>query len=89
MFQSLERNKGVSLISKKKDKNTGNAIQDLHTFERLNSLSNDGSMNLSFDIVESLRKKTFANRKELKTYLRDRNFSWRQIDTIIWKLYAK
>lgn len=86
MFQSTERNKGTTLFKGNKRK-AKTAYHDYLTFRSLNSRPEQATFNLSFDLIKSLRKKKFNNRKELKDYLKKRKFTNRQINKIVPKYY--
>lgn len=88
MFQSMERAKGTSLVSKLGDKKS-HSNQGGIPFERIEKTVNDSTFDLSFNLIESLRKHNFPNRKALKDYLKSRSFSNRQINAIIPKYYYK
>lgn len=90
MYQSTERSKGISTIHKLKDKNK-NTNPDIHTFERIESLTNKGVLLnslLTGGIVNHLLKRKWVNRKEIKDYIRSRGgYSARQINRIICQYY--
>lgn len=86
MFQSLERNKGLT-VHKGKPQPKHKVDNDTNTFHKFNAQPDHASLDLSFDLVRSLRKKKFENRKELKMYLRKRGFTNRQINKIVPKYY--
>lgn len=87
MYQSTERNKGLSLIHKMKDKKGSNTGEDHATQHALNKLVNDGTLSLSSGIVTSLKKKKWANRLEIKTHLKGLGYTCRQIDRILHQYY--
>lgn len=89
MYQSTERSKGISLIHKLGDKNK-NTNPDIHTFERIQALTNKGVLLdcLTGGIVTHLLKRKWANRKEVKDYIRSRGgYSARQINRIVSQYY--
>lgn len=87
MYQSTERNKGISLVHKLKDKKGINTGEDIITSHRIQNLTNDGAMSLTNGIVTSLLKKKFADRKSLRTHLKSCGYSCRQTDRIIYQYY--
>jgi len=89
MYQSTERNKGLSLVYKQKGK--ANPIENSGTFAKIKALTNDGCMTLDYCVVESLRKQVndFANRKEMYQWLRSRHYTNRKSKRIIEQVFQK
>lgn len=87
MYQSTERNKGISLIHKLRDKKGVNTGEDVHTSERIQNLTNDGAMSLSHGIVTSLLKREWPDRKTIRTHLKKCGYSCRQTDRILYQYY--
>lgn len=88
MFQSMERNKGLSTLPRAKaDKSA--SIVDTVTAERIQKLKSHGT--LEGGIIDNIRKKidSFPNRKALKDHLRKAGFSVKQTNKLICKVYAR
>lgn len=92
MAQSVEHNKGISLISKKGDsrkfKNAG--VEDIETAQKVERLKGARyTVQPSFidHLVESLSRQNFSSAQNLKQHLRDKGFSTRQTNEIFLKVY--
>lgn len=85
LAQSAERSKGKTILPRTaKDRQTY-VVDSSQMFNKLHDAS---EFNLSNSLTAQLKRKKFANRKELKLYLKSRGFTVRQINDLIPRVYA-
>jgi hypothetical protein len=90
LAQSAFFNKGLSLVSRMKDKKSHTQTGvDYLTVEKVAKLHDHGSFTLGFCIVDALRKRLdqFPNRKSIKDYLKTRGYSAAQQRRIVEQVY--
>lgn len=86
MQQSTERSKGVSVIHSKRHKKKP-SYSDIETFDKVEKLRNQATFDLSYSLIESLKRHGFENRKALKDYLKSRGYTNSQIKRLSAQYY--
>jgi hypothetical protein len=89
--QSIERNKGLSLISKLGDKKSHKEGNDMLLFFQLEQKPDQGEFTNGGCIVDRMRERfkrgEFANRKEMKDYLKTRGYSCKSAHRICNQMF--
>lgn len=86
MAESVNHSKGRSTLPKEKKIKNQNLV-DSGTFSQI-SKSRGGYLNLEYNLIDSLRKKGFKTRLDLKNHLKKAAFSVRQSNNIITIYYS-